>query len=94
MKYLSNQLAVGALLLSCVGLLVFFEFIRPFRNPAIDIPLSLATWGIGAVLAIVSLFLSGRSRVLCAVGILFNVLPLLGALVLLWLLSHSNFAWH
>jgi hypothetical protein len=94
MKYLSNQLAVVALLLSCVGLLVFFEFIRPFRNPAIDIPLSLATWGIGAVLATISLFLPRRSRVLCAVGILFNVLPMLGALALLWFLSHSNFAWH
>jgi hypothetical protein len=41
MNYLSNQLGVAALLLSCVGLLEFFEFIRPFRNPAIDIPLSL-----------------------------------------------------
>ena len=94
MKYLSNQLAVVALLVSCVGLLVFFEFIRPFRNPAIDIPLSLAAWGIGAVLAIISLFLPGRSRALCVVGILFNVLPLLGALALLWFLSHSNLAWH
>ena len=94
MKYLSNQLAIVALLLSCVGLLIFFEFIRPFRNPAIDIPLSLAAWGIGAVLATISLFLLGRSRVLCAVGILFNVLPLLGALALLWFLSRSNLAWH
>lgn len=94
MKYLWNRLAVVALLLSCVGLLVFFEFIRPFRNPAIDIPLSLAAWGIGAVLATIFLFLPGRSRVLCAVGILFNVLPLLCALALLWFLSHSNFAWH
>ena len=94
MKYLSNQLAVVALLLSCVGLLVFFEFIRPFRNPAIDIPLSLAALGIGAVLATISLFLPARSRVLCAVGILFNVLPLLGALALLWFLSHSNLVWH
>ena len=94
MKYLSNQLAIVALLLSCVGLLIFFEFIRPFRNPVIDIPLSLAAWGIGAVLATISLFLPGRSRVLCAVGILFNVLPLLGALALLWFLSHSNLAWH
>jgi hypothetical protein len=94
MKYLSNQLAVAALLLSCLGLLVFFEYIRPFRNPSIDIPLSLAAWGIGAVLAIISLFLPGRSRVLCAVGIVFNVLPLLCAFALLWLLSHSNFAWH
>jgi hypothetical protein len=94
MKLLSNQLAVVALLLSCGGLLVFFEYIRPFRNPSIDIPLSMAAWGIGAVLATISLFLPGRWRVLCAVGILFNVLPLLGALALLWFLSHSNFSWH
>jgi hypothetical protein len=94
MKYLSNRLAVAALLLSCGGLLVFFEYIRPFRNPAIDMPLSLAAWGIGAVLAIISLFLRGRWRLLCAVGIVFNLLPLFGALALLWSLSHSNFAWH
>jgi hypothetical protein len=62
MKYLSNQLAVAALLLSCLGLLVFFEFIRPFRNPTVDVPLSLATWGIGAVFAIISFFLPGRVR--------------------------------
>jgi hypothetical protein len=57
MKYFSNQLAVAAVLLSCVGLLVFFQIIRPFRNPSVDGPLSLAAWGIGTVLAIIALFL-------------------------------------
>jgi len=56
--------------------------------------LSLAAWGIGTVLAIIALFLPQKLRALCAVGILFNVLPLFCALALLWYLSHSNFAWH
>jgi hypothetical protein len=54
MKYFSNQLAVAAVLLSCVGLLVFFQIIGPFRNPSVDGPLSLAAWGIGTALAIIS----------------------------------------
>jgi hypothetical protein len=94
MKYLSNQLAVAALLLSCLGILMFFEFIRPFRDPTVDVPLSLATWSIGAVFAIIAFLLPGRLRALYAVGILFKVLPLLCALALLWLLSYSNLAWH
>jgi len=77
MKYFSNQLAVAAVLLSCVGLLVFFQIIRPFRNPVVDGPLSLAAWGIGTVLAIIALFLPQKSRALCAVGIRarFAVVP-------------------
>ena len=93
-EYLSTQLAVAAVLLSFVGLLVFFQIIRPFRNPSVDGPLSLAAWGIGTVLAMIALVLPQKSRALCAVGILFNVLPLFCALALLWYLSHSNFAWH
>jgi hypothetical protein len=68
MQYLSNQLAVAAVLLSFVGLLVFFQIIRPFRNPSVDGPLSLAAWGIGTVVAIIALFLPQKSRALCAVG--------------------------
>jgi hypothetical protein len=83
MKYFSNQLAIAAVLLSCVGLLVFFQIIRPFRNPSVDGPLSLAASGIGTVLTIISLFLPQKLRALCAVGILFNVLPLFCALALL-----------
>jgi hypothetical protein len=89
MKYFSNHLAVAAVLLSCVGLLVFFQIIRPFRNPSVDGPLSLAAWGIGTVLAIIALFLPQKSRALCAVGIRFNVLPLFCALALLWYLRQA-----
>jgi hypothetical protein len=56
-------------------------------------PLVAGGTGIGTVLAIIALFLPQKSRALCAVGILFNVLPLFCALALLWYLSHSNFAW-
>lgn len=97
-KFMTNRIAniLGtlALGLSVTGGLLFWEVIRPFHDFSIDGPIALSCWGIGAMLGFVCLFLKARSLVFSIIGLAANVVPLLGALVLWWLLSHSNFAWH
>ena len=55
---------MAALGLGGVGVLLFFEIIRPFHDMSIDGPLALALWGVGAALGVVSLCLKGRSLTL------------------------------
>ena len=93
-KTIPNLLGIVALLLCVVGALIFCEVIRPFRDMSIDGPIALSAWGIGAALGVACFFLKGRSLTLSVISVVANVLPLLAALVLLWVLSHSNFAWH
>jgi hypothetical protein len=93
-RNLPNLLGAVALLLCAVGVLIFVEVIRPFRDMAIDGPIALSLWGIGAALAVSCLFLKGRSITLSIISLLANVVLLLAALALIWALSHSNFAWH
>lgn len=94
MSKLPNGLGISAFFLSALGVLLFFEVIRPFRDMSIDGPLALTSWGIGAVVGLGCFFLKGRSIALTVISILANVIPLLASLALLWALSHSNFAWH
>lgn len=89
-----NLLGIIALLLSTVGLLIFFEVLRPFRDMSIDGPIALVSWGIGAAIGVACLFLKRRSLTLSIVSMVANLIPLLAALVLLWALSRSNFGWH
>lgn len=91
---LPTKLGIVALLLCLVGVLIFSEVIRPFREMSIDGPIALTCWGGGATLGVACLFLKGRSTALSVMSIVANMLPLLAALALLWAISHSNFAWH
>jgi hypothetical protein len=91
---LANWLALAALALAVLGILLFVEVIRPFHNLSIDGPLALLSWGSGAGLALVTLWLRGRSVIFSAVSLSLNLVLLVTALVILWLVSHSNFAWH
>jgi len=91
---LANWLAMAAVALALLGVLLFFEVIRPFHNLSIDGPLALFCWGIGAALSLATLWLSGRSFILSAASLSVNVMLLLAALLVLWLIGHSNFAWH
>ncbi len=91
---ITNILGTVALGLSAVGGLLICEVIRPFRDLAIDGPIALSCWGMGAMLGLLCFFLKRRSLVFAIISLAANVLPLLGALVLWWLLSQSNFAWH
>ena len=90
---LANWLAMAALALALLGVLLFLEVIRPFHNLSIDGPLALLFWGIGAALSLATLWLSGRSFILSAASLSVNVMLLLAALLVLWLIGHSNFAW-
>ncbi|MGZ5538364.1 MAG: hypothetical protein ACXWG0_07540 [Chthoniobacterales bacterium] len=83
-----------AFLLAGVGLLLFFEIIRPFRDMSIDGPLALAAWGLGVTLSIVALIARARWVVVNVAGLVVNALLLLGAAALLWAISRSNFLWH
>lgn len=91
---MTNRLAIIAILLSCLAGLLVFEVIRPFRDLSIDGPVALGAWGVGIVLSIAALLIRRGSRVLPVTALVANVLPLSGALVLLWLLSRTNFTWH
>lgn len=77
-----------------VCVLICSEVIRPFRDLAVDGPIALACWAIGAALAIACFFLKSRSMAFSVISLAANVLPLVVALVLLWLMSQSNFGWH
>lgn len=94
MRKIANRLGTIALVLSCIGLLLVCEVIRPFRNLSIDGPLALISWGVGAMLGFVCLFLRGRSLILSVITLLLNLIPLLCLVGVLWLLGHSNLAWH
>ena len=93
-KAIPNLLGIVALLLCGLGALIFFEVIRPFRDMSIDGPIALSVWGVGAALGVSCFFLKGRSLTLSVISVVANILPLLAALALLWVMSHSNFAWH
>lgn len=49
--------------------------------------MALTLWGIGAALSATSFFLRGRSIIFSVIGLAVNVIPLLGALILWWLMS-------
>jgi hypothetical protein len=93
-RTIPNLLGAVALLLAAVGVLICFEVIRPFRDLAIDGPIALALWGIGAALAISCFFLKGRSLTLTIFSLAVNALLLLAAIALIRVMSHSNFGWH
>ena len=81
-------------MLSVAGLLLIFEVVRPYRDLSVDGPLALAAWGLGVTLAVTCFFLKGRSIALGVVSVLANAIPLLVAIGLWWVMSHTNFAWH
>lgn len=90
---ITNIFGTVALGLSVAGGLLVCEVIRPFHDLSIDGPIALSFWGMGAASGLVCLFLKGRSLALSIISLVANVLPLLGALVVWWLISQSNFAW-
>ena len=94
MSGLARSCLVASLGLSVAGFLLILEVVRPFHDLANDGPLALMLWGLGATISLWTFFLRGRSVVFSAIGLSVNLVPLLGAGILWWLLSHSNFAWH
>ena len=93
-KTIPNLLGSVALLLCVSGALIACEVIRPFRDMSIDGPIALGAWGIGVALGVSCFFLRGRSLTLSVISVAANILPLIAALALLWVMSRSNFAWH
>ncbi len=85
---------VVSLALCVAGILLILEVVRPFHDLAIDGPLALTCWGVGALLSGVGFFLRRRAIIWNTIGFAVNVLPLIGALVLWWMMSRSNFLWH
>ena len=91
---LANWLAMAAVALALLGVLLFLEVLRPFHNLSIDGPLALLSWGTGAALSLATLWLRVKSFILSAASLSVNVILLLAGLLVLWLIGHSNFAWH
>jgi hypothetical protein len=89
----SHLFALVALVLSCTGLLLVFEVVRPFRDLSSDGPLALIAWGAGAACGVGGFFLRERSVGLSLAALLLNVLPMGAMLALLWVMSRSSFVW-
>jgi hypothetical protein len=66
----------------------------PFHDFSIDGPTALSLWGIGAALGFVCFVSKARSLAFGIISLVANVVPPLGAFVVWWLMSQSNFAWN
>ena len=87
---MSSSLLPGlSLLLFACGVLMFFEVVRPFRDPDIDMPIAVGCWVLGLVLAAAGLWLRHGMFALNITALVFNALALLAVGVLFWLLSRS-----
>ena len=93
MKRATGMLASAAFLLSLGGGLLLLEVIRPFRDLAIDGPIALGAWTLGAALAGSMFCVRGRSLLLGSLALACNLLPLLAVGGVFLLLRGSNFAW-
>src|SRR6476646_301488 len=58
-----------------MGLLLIFEFIRPFHYMSKDGPLSMILWGVGATVAIIGFFVQPRAITLGVAALLANLIP-------------------
>ncbi len=79
---------------AAIGLLLIFEIIRPFRDLEKDGPLALICWSVGTIVALSCFFRRERSLAIAIIALLANLVPIVVLSAVLWLLSHSNFAWH
>lgn len=77
--------AAASFLLLALGALLAFEVIRPFRDLAIDGPIAMGCWVLGAALAAVALWFRQGVFALNVTALVLNVFALLamGALLLL-----------
>jgi hypothetical protein len=78
-RIIPNLLGAVVLLFATFFVLICFEVIGPFPDPAVDGPIALALWGIGAAFAISYFFMKGRSLTLTVSSLAANVLLLLAA---------------
>jgi hypothetical protein len=94
MRRTPNVLGIVALVLCALGVLIFFEVVRPFRDNAIDGPIAFSSWAVGAALGISCFFLKGRSMALNIISVAANIIPLVAGWLLLRAIAHSTFIWH
>src|SRR5688572_25543349 len=73
---LSNTLSFVSLGLLVVGLLLFFEVARPFRDLSIDGPIAMSAWSAGSLLGVVVVWLRRGSRVLSISALGLNLFAL------------------
>ncbi len=85
---------LGTLACSALGLLLIFEVVRPFRDLAKDGPLAMICWSIGTIVAVKCFFGRHRSLPVAIIGLLVNLVPILVLTAVLFVLGHSNLAWH
>jgi hypothetical protein len=78
-----------SLLLFACGLLLFFEVLRPFRDPDFDMPIALGCWVLGLALAAAGLWLRHGMFALNMAALVLNSLVLAALGLLFWLISSS-----
>jgi hypothetical protein len=70
--------------------LIFFEFIRPFRDNNIDQPLGLCGAGLGALLSLFALWRRQGAIALNVIALLLNISALVAVGLIAWSLSHMK----
>lgn len=78
-----------SLLLFACGLLLLFEVVRPFRNPDIGVPMTVACWILGIVLSAAGMWLRVGKYYLNLVALVLNALVLVAGSLLAWLIMRS-----
>jgi hypothetical protein len=85
-----NYLLPGlSLLLFACGLLLFFEVVRPFRDPDIDMPIAVGCWVFGVALAAAALWQRQGMFYLNLGALVLNALALAGIGALFVIFSTS-----
>jgi hypothetical protein len=84
------MLGLSSLFLLGLDALIFFEFIRPFRDNNIDQPLGLAAAALGAILSVLAIGLRKGATVLNIITLLLNVGALIAVSLIVRSLSHMK----
>lgn len=83
-------LGFASLAALALGVLIFFEIIRPFHDGNIDMPIAIGAGVVGALLSFGGLVLRKGAVILNAIALLLNVLALIAVALIAWSLSHMR----
>lgn len=83
-------LSILSLALFTLGVLLFFEVVRPFRDLDLDMPIAIGSWSAGIVLAGIALWFRLGHPVINWAALTLNVLALAVLLALVMILKRSG----
>lgn len=83
-------LSMLSLALFILGVLLFFEVIRPFRDLELDMPIAIGSWSAGIVLAGIALWFRLGHPAINWAALILNALALAALLTLAMILKRSG----